>query len=74
MRELSLCLAHVINLSPDTTIDLKVAQELWTSKTPHYPHLRVFGCKAYVHIPKTLRKKLDYKCKKCIFLGYGIDG
>ena len=37
-------------------------------------HLRVFGCEAYVHIPKTLRKKLDDKCRKCIFLGYGIDG
>ena len=36
--------------------------------------LRVFGCEAYVHVPKTLRKKLDYKCRKCIFLGYGIDG
>ena len=64
----------MINLSPNTTIGLKVAQELWTGKTPHYAHLRVFGCEAYVHVPKTLRKKLDYKCRKCIFLGYGIDG
>ena len=29
--------------------------------------------RSYVHVPKTLRKKLDYKCKKCIFLCYRID-
>ena len=72
--EAVLTAVHVINLSPNTAIGLKVAQEVWTGKTPHYAHLRVFGCEAYVHIPKTLRKKLDYKCRKCIFLGYGIDG
>ena len=72
--EAVLTAVHVINLSPNTAIGLKVAQELWTGKTPHYAHLRVFGCEAYVHVPKTLRKKLDYKCRKCIFLGYGING
>ena len=77
----------MINLSPNITIVLKVAQELWTCQTTHYAHLRVFGCEAYVHIPKQLRKKLesrgkqtkkeillDYKCKKSIFCGYGHDG
>ena len=65
---------HVINLSPNTAKGLKVAQELWTGKTPHYDHLRVFGCEAYVHVPKQFRQKLDFKSRKCIFLGYGIDG
>ena len=41
-------IVHVINLSPSTTKGLKVAQELWTRKTPHNDHLRVFGCEAYV--------------------------
>ena len=65
---------HVINLSPSTAKGLKVAQELWTGKTPNYDHLRVFGCEAYVHVPKQLRQKLDFKSRKCIFLGYGVDG
>ena len=34
-------------------------------------HFRVFGCHSYIHIPKDERKKLDFKSKKCIFLGYG---
>lgn len=32
---------------------------------------RVFGCQAFVHIPKDERKKLDSKSKKCVFMGYG---
>ena len=43
---------HVINLSPSAAKGLKVAQEVWTGKTPHYDHLRVFGCEAYAHVPK----------------------
>lgn len=35
-----------------------------------YDHLRVFGCRAFVHIPKDERSKLDDKSKQCIFLGY----
>ena len=35
--------------------------------------MRVFGCVAYAHIPDKLRKKLDSKGEKCIFLGYCED-
>ena len=35
--------------------------------------MRVFGCVAYVHIPDKMRKKLDSKGDKCIFLGYCED-
>ena len=31
-------------------------------------------CEAYVHVPKELRAKLDPKSRKCIFVGYGLDG
>ena len=36
-------------------------------------HLRVFGSKAFAHIPKVDRKKLDPKAMKCIFVGYGTE-
>ena len=35
--------------------------------------MRFFGCVAYAHIPEKLRKKLDSKGEKCIFLGYCED-
>ena len=35
--------------------------------------MRVFGCRAFVHIPKDERSKLDPRAKQCIFLGYGHE-
>lgn len=32
-------------------------------------HFRVFGCVAYAHVPKELRRKLDDRSEKFIFLG-----
>jgi len=40
---------------------------------PTVSHLRIFGSKAYAHIPKVDRKKLDPKSLKCIFFGYGTE-
>lgn len=37
---------------------------------PDLQHLRVFGCLAYVHVPKGQRRKLDEHTSKCIFVGY----
>ena len=30
----------------------------------------MFGCRAFIHIPRDERTKLDGKSKECIFLGY----
>ena len=35
--------------------------------------MRVFGCVAYAHVPDELRKKLDNKGDKCIFVGYSDE-
>ena len=37
---------------------------------PAVNNLKVFGCKAFAHIPKENRRKLDAKATKCIFIGY----
>jgi hypothetical protein len=36
----------------------------------------VFGCDAYVHVPKENKSNLDKKDRKCIFIGYkyGLKG
>ncbi|CCA72511.1 related to nik-1 protein (Os-1p protein) [Serendipita indica DSM 11827] len=36
-------------------------------------HLRVFGCLAYVFVPKSQRNALDSHTEKCIFVGYPSD-
>lgn len=48
----------------------KVPEELWTSKRQDVGHLVVFGCLAYVKIPKEKRKKSQQKIWKGIMIGY----
>jgi hypothetical protein len=64
---------HVINLTPCVPLSFNVPDRVWSGKDVSYRHLRVFGCKAFVHIPKDERSKLDVKTKPCVFLGYGQD-
>jgi hypothetical protein len=66
----------LVNRSPSSTLVEKTPHEAWTGKKPSLEHLRVFGCDAYVHVPKENRSKLDNKVEKCIFIGYkdGIKG
>jgi hypothetical protein len=67
---------YLINRSPSSTLDEKTPHEVWNGKKPSLTHLRVFGCDAYVHIPKENKSKLDKKDEKCIFIGYkdGLKG
>lgn len=64
---------HIINLTPCVPLHFDVPDRVWNGKDVSYRHLRVFGCKAFVHIPKDERSKLDVKTKPCVFLGYGQD-
>ncbi|CAH9132849.1 unnamed protein product [Cuscuta epithymum] len=57
---------HVINLTPCVPLSFDVPDRVWSGKDVSYRHLRVFGCKAFVHIPKDERSKLDVKSKPCV--------
>lgn len=50
--------------------------EVWADKNPSLSHLRVFGCEAFVHVPREKRSKLDSKSEKSIIIGYkdGVKG
>ena len=61
----------VYTLNRTTTISRsKTPYEIWHKKKPNLSHLRVFGAKAFVHIPDKDRKKLDAKSRICILVGY----
>jgi len=64
---------YLINLSPCYPLQGDVPNRIWYNKEVSYDHLKVFGCKAFVHIPQDERLKLDDKTRQCIFLGYGLD-
>ena len=64
---------YVMNRTPTTGIHDMTPEERYTGVKSDVSHLKVFGCIAYVHIPDELRKKLDPKAEKCIFIGYSLE-
>ena len=54
---------HVINISPTVALNSEVPNKIWFGRNVTYDHLRVFGCKAFVHVPKDERSKLDMKTR-----------
>jgi hypothetical protein len=43
---------YLVNRSPSSTLDERTPHDVWTRNKPSLTHLWVFGCEAYVHIPK----------------------
>ncbi|OMO51796.1 Reverse transcriptase, RNA-dependent DNA polymerase [Corchorus capsularis] len=62
---------YLINRSPSAPLGFDIPEKVWSDKNPSYAHLKVFGCKAFLHVPKEQRSKLDSKVTPCIFVGYG---
>ena len=67
---------YLVNRSPSLALGDKTPHEVRTGNKPSLSHLRVFGCDAYVHVPKEKRIKLDNESERCIFIGYkdGLKG
>ena len=69
----AVCTAVMIrNRSPTVSVGNMTPYECFYGRKPDVSHFKVFGCKAYMHVPKENRKKWDSKTKKCIFVGYSI--
>ena len=62
-----------MNRCPTNSVKNKVPQEAWTGMNHSVLHLKSFGCVAYAHVSNELRRKLDKKGHKCIFVGYSED-
>ena len=73
LGEAMMTAVDLINLSPSVPLNFDIPQRVWTGKDVSFEHLRVFGCRAFVHVPRDERSKLDNKAKQCIFLGYGHE-
>ena len=52
---------YLKNRSPTSALVDKTPYEVWFGQKPYVAHLRVFGCEAFVHVPKEKRIKLDNK-------------
>ena len=61
---------HILNRSPTSSLAGITPFEAYFGRKPDVSYFWVFGCDAYVHIPKVQRGKFDEKSKKVIFVGY----
>src|SRR5258707_4760612 len=62
---------HVYNRTPSCGLQWRTPHETWdVGHVPDVSYFRVFGCKAYAHVPKDERKKLDPKSTETTFIGY----
>ena len=52
---------YLIIKSPLVPLDFDIPQRVWTGKYVPYSHLKVFGCKTFMHVPNKRRSKLDDK-------------
>lgn len=43
--------------------------QTWNGGKPNISHLRIFGSKAFIHIPDSIRRKLDPKGREVTFRG-----
>ncbi|KAK8571247.1 hypothetical protein V6N13_103376 [Hibiscus sabdariffa] len=64
------CAVYLLNHCPTKNVKNMTPNEEWSGKKPGVGHLKIFGCIAYAHVPVQIRKKLDDKGEKCIFIGY----
>ena len=64
---------YIMNRCPTKSVKNKIPKEAWTCMNHSVSHLKVFGCVTYAHVLDELRKKLDKKGQKCIFVGYSED-
>jgi len=64
---------YLKNISPTKKLEFQTPFEVFNGYKPQVKHLRIFGCKAFSHIPKDDRRKLDAKSLECVFVGYCND-
>ena len=64
---------YILNQSYTKMLKGITPQEAYSGKKPLVMHFRMFGCFCYAHVPDSIRRKLDAKSRKCIFLGYSEE-
>jgi hypothetical protein len=60
---------YILNMSPSSELVDTTSHEVWSGKKPLVSHLKLFGCDAFLHVPKKNRSNMDKDAVKCIFIG-----
>jgi hypothetical protein len=67
---------YLVNMSTSLVLVDMNPNEVWSSKNSSMAHLKVFGCDAFVDVPKEKKNMLDRKVVKCILIRHkeGMKG
>ena len=68
--EAFLTATYLINIRPSKVIKLESPITRLFGTTPDYKSLRVFGCACWPNLRPYNTRKLAFRSKKCVFLGY----
>jgi len=61
---------YLINRLPSKVIQGQTPLERLFHHTPHYKTLRIFGCACWPNLRPYNSRKLQFRSKQCVFLGY----
>jgi histone deacetylase 1/2 len=68
--EAFLIATHLINMLPSNIINHETPMERLLHKTPDSASLRIFGCACWPNLCPFNQRKLAFRSKQCVFLGY----
>jgi histone deacetylase 1/2 len=60
----------LINRLPSRVINMQTPIERLLGETPDYTFFKVFGCACWPHLRPYNNRKLEFRSKQCVFLGY----
>jgi histone deacetylase 1/2 len=60
----------LINFLPSKVLDFDTPTESLLNTTPNYDALQTFGCACWPNLRPYNKRKLDFRSKRCVFLGY----
>jgi histone deacetylase 1/2 len=60
----------LINRLPSRVINMQTPLERLLGETPDYTFFKVFGCACWPHLRPYNERKLEFRSKQCVFLGY----
>jgi histone deacetylase 1/2 len=65
-----LAAVYLINRTPSKVINFDTPMHRLLGKQPDYSSMRIFGCACWPHLRPYNSHKLQYRSKRCVFLGY----
>jgi len=70
--EAFLTATYLINRIPSKVIDFATPLERLLDQQPDYKSLRVFGCACWPNLRLYNTRKLQFRSKQCVFIGYSV--